>query len=450
MAKLKEISKSHFAILGMARLHFVNQIYEEREWWADEDERVIGVVVFDKIDDDWSYMVLGRDETGLFRGMDQGIELPSQASARANLKERLAHYSDSGAQVFPQADETEERKEILRPVVPVEQLHSDFRHLIDDPQYSAARRVIEETAYAFVDVDGNYIRDFQTTGFPGRLWELYLFRFLYEQEFFLHREFKRPDYCASQGNFRIGIEAVTVNPTAGEAAPVPKSNKEIKSLLDGYMPIKFGSSLYSKLQKKYWEDEHMQDAPLTIAIHDFHAGNSMIWSAPALHEYLYGVRLSIERDASGAPIERQEPIAEHVWKEKRILSGFFSQPDAEHISAVLFSNASTLSKWNRMGRMAGFGDPDTIMYRRGFKENPDPDALEPVGFSVEVKHGTYEESWSEDIRVFHNPNAIRPLPMNLFQDCSNMFFRDGKFYSAEPPGNYIITSTTFVFSATRD
>jgi hypothetical protein len=73
--------------------------------------------------------------------------------------------------------------------------------------------------------------------------------------------------------------------------------------------------------------------------------------------------------------------------------------------------------------------------------------LTPVGFSVEVKPGSYEELWSEDIRVFHNPRAIRPIPMNLFTGCSNMYWQDGEFYSAEPPG-HIISSNTFVFSAT--
>jgi len=445
MAKLKQITESHFSVYGMARLHYVNVLYVEKEWWADEDERVLGAVIFDRTDEDWSCIVLGRDKTGRFRGIDGRLELPSLASARANLKERLNHYSDTGAGDFPQGDEKETKKEILKPVVPIDQLHSDFRHLIEDPQYSAARRVIEETVYAFVDVDGNYVRDFQTTGFPGRLWELYLFRFLYEQEFYLAREFHRPDFCAIQGEMRVGIEAVTVNPTAGETPPSARQGKDVEFLLRDYMPIKFGSSLYSKLKKKYWKDAHMRDVPFTIAIHDFHSGDSMTWSAPGLYQYLYGVRISRKPDASGKMMEQHEPIVEHEWKGKKIPSGFFSQPDSEHVSAVFSSISSTISKWNRMGRMAGFGDPKTVMIRRGFKENPHPDKFEPVGFAVEVKSdGTYHETWSEDIRIYHNPKAIHPLPANLFRGCSNMTFQDGAFITAEPPGDHVITSQTLV------
>jgi len=42
-------------------------MHEEVEWVADLLERVLGAVVRDRIDNDWSYAVLGRDEHGIFR-----------------------------------------------------------------------------------------------------------------------------------------------------------------------------------------------------------------------------------------------------------------------------------------------------------------------------------------------------------------------------------------------
>lgn len=86
------------------------------------------------------------------------------------------------------------------------------------------------------------------------------------------------------------------------------------------------------------------------------------------------------------------------------------------------------------------------MYREGLKENPDPKVVKPIRFAVEVKPGAYRETWSEDIQVFHNPSALRPIPTTLFQGCSNIFLRDGKFYSPELPGNRVISSRTYVFS----
>lgn len=64
----------------------------------------------------------------------------------------------------------------------------------------------------------------------------------------------------------ICIEAVTVNPTgndinqSSEMLSEPKSKEELLEKIENYMPIKFGSSLYSKLKKKtrYWDLEHVK------------------------------------------------------------------------------------------------------------------------------------------------------------------------------------------------
>src|SRR5216684_2810968 len=45
-----------------------------------------------------------------------------------------------------------------------------------------------------------------------------------------------------------------------------------------YMPIKFGSALKSKLDKKYWEKPHLAGMPLMFAIQDFSAPPSMIFT----------------------------------------------------------------------------------------------------------------------------------------------------------------------------
>jgi hypothetical protein len=37
--------------------------------------------------------------------------------------------------------------------------------------------------------------------------------------------------------------------------PPPEDHGEVMALTDDYLPIKFGSALYSKLQKRYWEKD---------------------------------------------------------------------------------------------------------------------------------------------------------------------------------------------------
>ncbi len=417
----------------------------EVEWWSDVEERVIGAVVLDRTDNDWGWIILGRDEKSLFRGIDLEVSLETQVEARHRLGARLKNYAVSGEVEFPQHDTDKEKNKILEPKVPEHKLHRNFKILMGGEQHSPARAIIREIAYAFVDVDGNYTKDFQTTGFDARLWELFLFVFLYEQSFHILREFNRPDFCAIKFGYPIAIEAVTVNPTVGEAQSVPKNRAEIDSRVRDYMPLRFASALIAKLRKKYWELPHVKDVPFVIAIHDFHAGNSMTWSAPALDDYLYGVRASWTKDEQGKLHIIEHPINEHVWNGKRRQSGFFKLPDAEHVSAILFSNSATLSKFNRMAKLAGFGSKNVRMIRMGFRQNFDPNATEGTPFEEEVVPPMYTEDWSEGVRIFHNPWALKPIPDDLFEGCSQHFFENGR-RRAKIPNDFVHSSETLVFA----
>ena len=75
---------------------------------------------------------------------------------------------------FEQGDETEKHLDFFTPLSN-DRLHSNFLILADDPDCSAAREIITEMANVFDEPDGNFVKDFQTTGFNSRLWELYLF-----------------------------------------------------------------------------------------------------------------------------------------------------------------------------------------------------------------------------------------------------------------------------------
>jgi hypothetical protein len=79
-------------------------IYEEVEWFADPLGRVIGTVVYDRTDNDWSYVVLGRDEHGTFRGIHNVVSLPDRETAAEQLRDRITEYLRIGVDVFPQGD----------------------------------------------------------------------------------------------------------------------------------------------------------------------------------------------------------------------------------------------------------------------------------------------------------------------------------------------------------
>ena len=61
----------------------------EKEWFKTEDEHVIGAVVFDRVDSDWSFVALSRHLGGkpdlLFAVFDHGVSFKTQDEARDAL-----------------------------------------------------------------------------------------------------------------------------------------------------------------------------------------------------------------------------------------------------------------------------------------------------------------------------------------------------------------------------
>lgn len=60
----------------------------------------------------------------------------------------------------------------------------------------------------------------------------------------------------------IAIEAVTISRKTENTKHItdyePKSPDEIISELENNVPLMFGSAIYDKVKKKYWEKEHVQ------------------------------------------------------------------------------------------------------------------------------------------------------------------------------------------------
>ena len=193
----------------------------------------------------------------------------------------------------------------------------------------------------------------------------------------------------------------------------------------------------------------MKGKPLIIAIHDFHMPGSMTWSRNGLSDYLYGRRVRRVKDSKVENTIIVEQIKEHSWHGKTIPSGFFYQPETENISAVMFSNAATITKFNRMGKLADLGSKEVKMIREGYLFDPNPNAFDPIHFAVDVDSPEYEESWSDSLIMFHNPNAIIPVNPYCFDDISHTWFDEEKqeFLGKHQPYD-VIHSVTFTIIST--
>ena len=84
----------------------------------------------------------------------------------------------SGVRMVAQGDEMRAAPDLFTPLIPVDQMHPGFIHLARDRVFIPARAIIKEMMPHFTDVDGNFVREFQSRGFDARIWELYLFGYL--------------------------------------------------------------------------------------------------------------------------------------------------------------------------------------------------------------------------------------------------------------------------------
>lgn len=327
--------------------------------------------------------------------------------------------------------------------------HANFLNTMRSPMSLATRLMTDEIYRTMEDPDGNFLEQFQTTGFDARFFEMFLFAYLYRSHLTIDRSYAAPDFMISDGNITVGLEATTVNPA--QAGVVAEHGKRIEALnqseLEDYarneLAIRFGSALYSKLRKRYWELDHLRDVPLVLAIQAFHDPDSLTMSDSALGQYLYGLAQAGTWSKAAQLELANRSIDEHTLADKKIPSGFFAQPDAENISAVMWTNSGTTAKFARMGYQQGFGNETLRLKRFGLAFNPDPNAMDPTLFEYDLDHPPMVESWGQGLMVYHNPNCLRPIPREFFPDAAQMYVENGVI-ACDLPGWHPIVSKTLM------
>lgn len=300
----------------------------------------------------------------------------------------------------------------------------------------------------FHDSDGNFVEQFQTTGFDARTFELYLYAYFHYSGYEIERNFDRPDFIIQKDGFKVAIEATTTNPTRGKLDNENSeaiTKEELEHKLFQELPIKFGSPLFSKLKKRYWELDQCTEIPFVIAIEAFHDIDSLKYSSSSLVQYLYGEREKGYLDENGKLVVESEKIDQHKVGNKKIPSGFFYQPNVENISAVIFSNSGTIAKFKRMGYQEGLYTTHMKILRRGFAYDYNPDALSPEYFVYDLDDRA-NESWGEGLVVCLNPNAKYPIPHDFFVNAAQYYVENGKTF-ADIMGFHPYTSETFTVSS---
>lgn len=323
---------------------------------------------------------------------------------------------------------------LFEPIVPIEKLHPKFEVTRKAKAAICARAMLNSVYEDFTDLDGNFVEQFQTTGFDARYFELYLFAYLTRSGYSLDRAHAFPDFLVERNGVRVAIEATTTNPSTSGAFKDAKkiaelSPTELADYLQNELAIRFGGPLHTKLRKRYWELPHCSQIPFVLAIEAFHDDESLGMTDNALMKYAYGSNTLASWSNDAELLLSNERIEKHAARGKELASHFFGQPDTENISAILFTNSGTHSKFSRMGYQHGFHTDGIIMFRAGRSYTPDPNAMDPTYFTYRLSEPPFVETWGQGISVIHNPNARFPLPKNFFVDAVQVYWEEERIVS---------------------
>ncbi len=338
---------------------------------------------------------------------------------------------------------------------PKKLLHPSFEVMSTSPWSKATRKMMNDAFARMVERDGNFIEQFQTTGFNTRTFELYVSELLHAEKFEPIGREPQPDFTASKNGVQISIECTTANPTGNDAGlrAYRSTNEQdvdlagIRDRQENQLPIRIAGALRAKMQhrldkkteggKAYWELPHVVGRPFILAIQTFHEHGSLSFSNAGVIRYLYGLKHRPSWDSEGKLVIETERVEHHKHAEKEIPSSFFDLEGSENVSAVLWTNAGTVPKFTRMAIAGPYPDDEVSMVRFGNMIDHDPNAHLALPFAFIIgDNDTPLETWGSEAYLFHNPKAKYPMPLGLFETVTDSTCVDG-VYIDRPKSDFI-------------
>jgi hypothetical protein len=329
---------------------------------------------------------------------------------------------------------------------PKKLLHPSFEVISSSPWSKSTRRMMNDAFARFVERDGNFIEQFQTTGFNTRTFELYVSELLHSEGFAPIGREPQPDFTVAKNGVQISIECTTANPSGNDAGllayrSVNEHDSDIADIRDrqeNQVPIRIAGALRAKMQhrldkkkeggKAYWELPHVAGCPFVLAIQTFHEHGSLAFSNVGVIRYLYGIKHRPSWDDEGNLVIETDRVSQHKHAEKEIPSGFFDLEGSENVSAVLWTHSGTVPKFTRMAITGPYPDDDVSVVRFGNMIDHDPNAHLPLPFAFIVgDEDAPTETWGTGANLFHNPRAKHPVPLGLFETVTDSTYVDGVY-----------------------
>lgn len=93
---LKQISEEKFNKYNFNKSPVLIGIATEISWYSDDEDNILGTVLIDNIDKDWSYVIMSLEEDGEYRFSDGEVSIVSEEKATLKLTKKMYEIGKAG------------------------------------------------------------------------------------------------------------------------------------------------------------------------------------------------------------------------------------------------------------------------------------------------------------------------------------------------------------------
>ncbi|MEG3911105.1 hypothetical protein QT979_24660 [Microcoleus sp. w2-18bC1] len=308
--------------------------------------------------------------------------------------------------------------DLFTPVIPQELQHPNFRFITKPGFFDPESKVLKNWADGFVDRDGKFVKEFQTT-FNSSFWELYLFACFKELNCSVDLSHSSPDFVLTSPHGEFIAEATTANHPQGhrpewDKDQVRPEEAEMDDILrlSTLRLLQAVTEKFKKFKKSYSKLTHVQNKPFVICVSPFDQPFFFLQDCLAIIRvlYAYDQPLTISGTQEGELLIVGESRKYQVQKKpnSEIDLGLFTNENMADVSAIIFNNRATICK---VRALAGEGKYPVIFYGSRAIESETETGVE----RFVAERPNYQETLLDGCHVLFNPFAKHPLDRKLFE-----------------------------------
>lgn len=304
--------------------------------------------------------------------------------------------------------------DLFTPVIPQEKFHPNFTSIIQRPN-PYDRAVLGNWADGFVDRDGKFVMEFQTT-FNSSFWELYLHAMLKEVGCRIDFSHHAPDFVVTEPvPFTIeATVALNAKDTLPEWTPFDFNLRPTDfNEFNRAAMIRLLNSISEKtrkFEKSYRKLPHVSGKPFVLALTPFDQPFFYLEVQRAIEAVLYGFYVDeqehIDDPSKGLTIPSKSLKTVKKSDTVELPLGIFNDDSHAHISAVIFNSSATWGKVKALN-----DDPYPLIFFSAARHEPNSPEL----FVFQGTKSVYHEDLLDGLKVYHNPHAAHPLDLEVFK-----------------------------------